>query len=88
MKTSVNLLLFLFFILFQSQVSGQAFKLEELAAFNTLDMATFKAEIKKHTYTFYDKTESPAFILFEYEARITHTKSGNLNMLRINIRTI
>lgn len=68
MKISVNLLLLLFFILFQSPVSGQAFKLEELAAFNTLDMATFKTEIKKHKYTFYDKTESPAFILFEYES--------------------
>jgi len=68
MKISVNLLLLLFFILFQSPVSGQAFKLEELAAFNTLDMVTFKTEIKKHKYTFYDKTESPAFILFEYES--------------------
>ncbi|MDP9960720.1 hypothetical protein [Chryseobacterium lathyri] len=68
MKTSVNLLLFLLFILFQSHVSGQAFKLEELAAFNTLDMATFKTEIKKQKYTFYDKTESPAFILYEYDS--------------------
>ncbi|MGK6343816.1 hypothetical protein ACMGDK_16465 [Chryseobacterium sp. DT-3] len=68
MKKSITLLSFLFFILFYSHMSGQAFKLEELAAFNTLDMATFKAEIKKHKYTFYDKTESPAFILFEYES--------------------
>lgn len=69
MKTSTNLLLSLFFILFQSQVSGQAFKLEELAGFNRLDMASFKTEIKEqHKYTFYDKTESPAFILFEYDS--------------------
>ncbi|KFF07800.1 hypothetical protein [Chryseobacterium luteum] len=68
MKTYVNLLLFLFFIVFQSHVCGQAFKLEELSAFNRLDMASFKTEIKKQKYTFYDKTESPAFILYEYDS--------------------
>jgi len=68
MKKSISLLLFLFFILFQSYVSGQVFKLEELAAFNKLDMNAFKTEIKTHKYTFYDKTESPAFILYEYDS--------------------
>lgn len=58
----------LFLTLLHSQMSGQAFKLEELAAFNRLDMATFKTEIKKQKYTFYDKTESPAFILYEYDS--------------------
>lgn len=58
----------LFFMLFHAQVSGQAFKLEELAGFNRLDMAAFKTEIKKHQYKYYDKTESPAFVLYEYES--------------------
>lgn len=58
----------LFLTLLHSQMSGQVFKLEELAAFNRLDMATFKTEIKKQKYTFYDKTESPAFILYEYDS--------------------
>jgi hypothetical protein len=68
MKISIDLILVLFFVLFQSQVSGQVFKLEELAAFNRLDMPAFKTEIKKQRYTFYDKTESPAFILYEYDS--------------------
>ncbi|MGG5210081.1 hypothetical protein ACQWU4_14210 [Chryseobacterium sp. MIQD13] len=68
MKKSVSLLLFLFFILFHSQVSGQVFKLEELAGFNKLDMDAFKTEIKKLKYTFYDRTESPKFVLYEYES--------------------
>lgn len=58
----------LFFMLFHAQASGQAFKLEELAGFNRLDMAAFKTEIKKHQYKYYDKTESPAFVLYEYES--------------------
>ncbi|NML69768.1 hypothetical protein HHL23_08160 [Chryseobacterium sp. RP-3-3] len=58
----------LFLTLLHAQMSGQVFKLEELAAFNRLDMATFKTEIKKQKYTFYDKTESPAFILYEYDS--------------------
>ncbi|MBB6369104.1 hypothetical protein [Chryseobacterium shigense] len=66
-----NLKIFLisiFCLLMHSHMSGQAFKLEELAAFNKLDMATFKTEIRKHKYTFYDRTESPDFILFEYDS--------------------
>lgn len=58
----------LFFILFQISVSAQAFKLDELAAFNKLDMAAFKTEIKKQKYTFYDKTESSGFTLYEYDS--------------------
>lgn len=58
----------LFLILFQSKVSGQAFKLEELAAFNTMDMATFKTEIKNQQYKFYDKIESADYHLYEYES--------------------
>lgn len=68
MKKSISLLLFLFFILFYSPMSAQAFKLEEFAGFNRLDMAAFKTEIKKHKYTFYDKTESPGFTLYEYDS--------------------
>jgi hypothetical protein len=61
-------LISLFFILFHTSISAQAFKLEELAAFNKLDMATFKIEIKKHKYTFYDKTEGLGLILYEYDS--------------------
>ncbi|WP_223607103.1 hypothetical protein [Chryseobacterium sp. OSA05B] len=68
MNTIKIFLVILFCILLHTQMSGQAFKLEELAGFNKLDMAGFKAEIKKHKYTFYDKTESPVFILFEYDS--------------------
>lgn len=58
----------LFLLLFQSKVSGQAFKLDELAAFNTMDMASFKAEIKNNQYKFYDKIESADYHLYEYES--------------------
>lgn len=68
MNTIKIFLLSLFCSLLHTQMSGQAFKLEELSAFNRLDMASFKTEIKKHKYTFYDKTESPAFILYEYDS--------------------
>lgn len=68
MNTLKIFLISLFCILLHTQVSGQAFKLEELAGFNQLSMAAFKTEIKTHQYTFYDKTESPVFILFEYDS--------------------
>lgn len=68
MKTSISLLLLLFLIMFHSKVSGQAFKLEELAGLNKLDMDSFKSEIKKQQYKFYDKIESPGFIMYEYES--------------------
>ncbi|PIF44640.1 omptin family protein [Chryseobacterium sp. 52] len=68
MNTIKIILISLFCTLLHSQMAGQAFKLEELAGFNKLDMAAFKTEIKNHKYTFYDKTESPEFILFEYDS--------------------
>lgn len=68
MNTVKIMLISMFCTLMHSQLAGQAFKVEELAAFNKLDRTGFKTEIKKHQYTFYDKTESPAFILFEYDS--------------------
>ena len=64
MKNNILLLL----TLFCSLASGQTFKLEELAAFNHLDMDAFKKEIKKQNYTFYDKTEGLGFIVNEYDS--------------------
>ncbi len=67
-NTLKTVLTVLFFILFCSSASGQAFKLEELIAFSSLDMDAFKKEIKKHNYTFYDKTEGLGFIVDEYDS--------------------
>ncbi|MDR2235599.1 MAG: hypothetical protein LBE92_05710 [Chryseobacterium sp.] len=68
MKNLKIIFIHLFFILMHSMVSGQAFKLEELASFNSLDMDTFKKEIKKQNYTFYDKTEGLGFVVNEYDS--------------------
>lgn len=61
-----NILLFL--TLFCSLAFGQTFKLEELAAFNNLDMDAFKKEIRKQNYTFYDKTEGLGLVVNEYDS--------------------
>lgn len=55
---------------------GQHFKIEELQKFNTADMLTFKNEIKKLNYTFYDKTESTEFLLNEYDSPDYQYKIG------------
>ncbi|WP_131368528.1 hypothetical protein [Chryseobacterium soli] len=55
---------------------GQHFTIEELQKFNTVDMSTFKQEIKKQDYTFYDKTESNEFLLNEYDSPDFQYKIG------------
>lgn len=63
------------FVSFTS-IFGQSFKIDELEKFNGFDMATFKSEIKKFKYTFYDKTESSEFLLNEYDSPDYQYKIG------------
>ena len=47
MRKKINLFIVLFFIIMSTQISAQTFTLEELAAFNKLEMSDFKKEMKK-----------------------------------------
>jgi len=55
---------------------GQAFSLDQLEKFNKMDMASFKIEIKKMKYSYYDKTESSEFNLYEYDSPDFQYKIG------------
>lgn len=55
---------------------GQAFSLEQLEKFNKMDIASFKVEIKKMKYSYYDKTESSEFNLYEYDSPDFQYKIG------------
>lgn len=58
------------------QAFGQAFSLDQLEKFNKMDMASFKVEIKKLKYSYYDKTESSEFNLYEYDSPDFQYKIG------------
>ncbi|MCS3529743.1 hypothetical protein [Chryseobacterium sp. JUb7] len=60
---------------------GQAFSLEQLEKFNKMDMPTFKAEIKKLKYSYYDKTESSEFNLYEYDSSDFQYKIGKFEYI-------
>lgn len=76
MRKKINLFIVLFFIIMSTQVSAQTFTLEELAAFNKLEMSDFKKEMKKLNYSFYDRTEGLGFVLNEYDAPDYKSKIG------------
>lgn len=59
-----------------TKIVAQALKLDELEKFNQLSMNSFKNEIKKLNYKYYDKTESSEFILFEYDSSDYQYKIG------------
>lgn len=67
---------FAFILALHFQGFGQAFQLEQLEKFNKLDMPLFKEEIKKLNYSYYDKTESSEFSLYEYDSPDYQYKIG------------
>lgn len=66
----------LFILVFYFHGFGQTFQLEQLEKFNKLDMPSFKEEIKKLKYSYYDKTESSEFNLYEYDSPDYQYKIG------------
>lgn len=76
MKKILSLLALLFCITLSTQLSAQTFTLEQFAAFNKLEMADFKKEMKSLNYRFYDKTEGLGFVLSEYETPDYQSKIG------------
>ena len=76
---TISALLLILILHFQG--SGQAFPLEQLEKFNTMDMPAFKTEIKKLKYSYYDKTESSAFNLYEYDSPDFQYKIGKFEYL-------
>ncbi|SEW47835.1 hypothetical protein SAMN05421841_3640 [Chryseobacterium wanjuense] len=76
MKNLKTILIILLTSLINFHIFGQTFTIGELEKFNKMDMSSFKNEIKKLNYSFYDKTESPYFVLVEYDSPDYQYKIG------------
>lgn len=70
------ILIALLILAVNTKIVAQALKLDELEKFNQLSMDSFKNEIKKLNYKYYDKTESSEFVLYEYDSSDYQYKIG------------
>jgi hypothetical protein len=72
---------------------SQQFSIDQLRKFNEMDLTSFKKEIKEvHKYSYYDKTETEEFRLFEYDSpdylnkvsKFDYLKDKSSNMIELS----
>lgn len=77
----IPVIILLFFV--STSAFSQQFSIDQLRKFNEMDLSTFKKEIKEvYKYTYYDKTETDEFQLFEYDSPEYVNKISKFNYLK------
>jgi len=69
MKNYKKILFIVLLFCVSNSAFSQQFSIDQLRKFNEMDLAAFKKEIKEvHKYSYYDKTQTDEFHLFEYDS--------------------
>ena len=69
MKNYRQLLFIVLLFCVSNSAFSQQFSIDQLRKFNEMDLTSFRKEIKEvHKYSYYDKTETDDFRLFEYDS--------------------
>lgn len=93
MKNYRQLLFIVLLFFVSSSAFSQQFSIDQLRKFNEMDMTTFRKEIKEvYKYSYYDKTETDAFRLFEYDSpdyvnkisKFDYPKDKSSNMVELS----